>query len=72
MRRSRDNDADIGNDPAIERAATLSFQKPDDGQASRRLRPRADPLIALRPTNRRAERYAGTMLWFIRNRLRGS
>lgn len=42
--------------PAIERAATLSFQTPDDGQARRRLRPRADPLIALLPTKRRAER----------------
>jgi hypothetical protein len=32
----------------------------------------AHHLIALLSTNRRAERYAGTMLWFIRNRLCGS
>jgi hypothetical protein len=50
----------------------LSFQKADDDPGGPPISSAADPLIALLPTKRRAERYAGTMLWFIRNRLCGS
>jgi hypothetical protein len=64
---------DTDHDPANRAGQpTLSFKTPGDCQAGRRLRSRADPLIALLPTNCEPSGYAGTMLWFIRNKLRGS